>query len=172
MYGNWSTVTPPYGKPFVLTEPHINTLIQRFLKFATSYERRMRVFRIVKARTAFPHKKRSLIRTVIISGNLLVLFRIKWSSLGISKSDNAIFKPLHSRDFQAGYYQLGCFRDNFKKKPQGILDHSFSQDFSINVVHRSQDFQSEFHSTINWICQHINWYPEMKRPETETISKQ
>ena len=45
----------------------------------------------------------------------LSLFRITWSSLGISKSDNAIFKPLHSRDFQAGYYQLGCFRDNFKK---------------------------------------------------------
>ena len=59
--------------------------------------------------------KRSLISTVIISGNLLVLFRITWSSLGISKSDNAIFKPLHSRDFKAGYYQLGCFRDNFKK---------------------------------------------------------
>ena len=39
MCGNWSTVTPPYGKPFVLTEPHINTLIQRVLNFAASYER-------------------------------------------------------------------------------------------------------------------------------------
>ena len=56
------------------------------------------------------HKRRSLIRTVIISGNLLVLFRITWSSLGISKSDNAIFQPLQFRYFQAGYYQLGFFQ--------------------------------------------------------------
>ena len=39
MCGNWFTVTSPYGKPFVLTEPHINTLIQRVLNFTAPYER-------------------------------------------------------------------------------------------------------------------------------------
>ena len=91
----------------------------------------MRVFRRVKARTAFPHKKRSLIRTVIISGNLLILFRITWSSLGISKSDNAIFKPLQLQRFSSRLLPVRLFQRQLQKNLREFWTIAFAKIFSI-----------------------------------------
>ncbi len=84
-------------------------------------------------------RQESLIRTVITSGNFIILLQLTWSSLGISKSDNAIFKPLQIRDFQAGYYQLGLVQRQLKKISMEMWTISFAKILLVNVVHRNQE---------------------------------